>query len=91
MIIAKPVTYDELKRRLPRARKQAVGETPAVKADTMAKFRRRLKSIRVSVQLQKSSLTTDQADLILTDLRELTALIERLRAEAALAAGQVQA
>jgi hypothetical protein len=70
-------------RRLAQARKQADGNTPAVKADTVAKYRCSLKSICVSVQLQKNTLTAAQADQILTDLRELVALIERLRAEAA--------
>jgi len=89
--MAKPVSYDELKRRLSQARKQAEGNIPAVKADTIANYRRGLKKIRVSVQMQKTALTSAQADEVLADLRDLTALFERLRAEAAVAAAQVAA
>jgi len=54
-----------------------------IKTDTVAKYRRGLKNIRVSLQMQKNTLTATQADEILADLRELTALLEQLRAASA--------
>ena len=79
-LLEKPLTYEALKRRLNEARKQEADQAGTVKADTVSGYRRSFKNIRVSLQLQKGKLTDEQADTLLTDLRELQSLVEQCRA-----------
>jgi ParB family transcriptional regulator, chromosome partitioning protein len=80
-LLEKPLTVEALKRRLNEARKGDTGQN-VVKSDTIATYRRNIKNFRVSLQLQKGKLTIEQADTLLTDLREVLAIIEGLKAEA---------
>jgi len=84
-LLEKPLTNEALKRRLVEARRAAAGQAAAVKGDTVAGYRRSFKNVRVSLQMQKGQLTIQQADVILSDLKELVALVEQLKAEAVLA------
>jgi len=81
-----PLTNEALKRRLVEARRAAAGQAAAVKGDTVAGYRRSFKNVRMSLQQQKGQLTIQQADVILSDLKELVALVEQLKAAAVLAA-----
>jgi ParB family transcriptional regulator, chromosome partitioning protein len=86
LALEKPLSNETLKRLLNEARRAQSGTTTVVKADKLADYRRSFKQIRVSIQSQKARLTTEQADILLADVRELLSILEECRAEASQAA-----
>jgi ParB-like chromosome segregation protein Spo0J len=79
-LLEEPMTYEALKRRLNEARKAVENQTGTVKPPTVSGYRRSFAKIREGLRLQKGKLTDEQADTLLTDLRELLSLVEDCRA-----------